>query len=244
MNATRRTLMKQGWKKTTAALFLLSSMAVLAAVILAACGTAATPTPASQAEAYVSSNLETSYEGALPATTQLILGTLLLEGTTDAITPEQASTLLPLWQVLQGTALQNQSEVNAVLGQIERAMTAEQLQSIAAMQLTQESMAAWAQKNGMDMGQWAGGPGGTPGAMGPGGANSEARETMRAGFDSVSEEERAQMRATMQAGGMPAGGPGGAGGFGGRPEQSGASTGQFRFLLPPLIELLTQRVGS
>jgi hypothetical protein len=169
---------------------------------------------------------------------------MLLEGTADAVTPEQASTLLPLWQALQGTALQNQAEVNAVLGQIERAMTAEQLQTIAAMRLTQENMATWAQERGINFAQRPGGPGGTPGAMGPGGANSEARETMRAGFDSMSEEERAQMRATMQAGGMPAGGPGGAGGSGGRTGQGEASTGQFRFLLPPLIELLTQRVSS
>ncbi len=242
--------MRRGGK--TAAVLLLPAILVL--LILSGCGGEVTPTPASLAEAYVSTNLDTSYEGALPASTQLLLGTMMLEGTTNAVTPEEARTLLPLWQALQSGAAQGAAEVNAVLGQIERAMTAEQLQAIAALQLTSEDLSAWAQERGMDMGQRPGGPGGTPGAgpwgtpgawprgtPGPGGpggfGDPQARETMRAGFDAMSEEERAQLMATMQAGGVP-------GGFGGRTGQVRIETGQFRFLLPPLIELLTQRAGS
>jgi hypothetical protein len=244
--------MKPGLRKT--AIGILGTL-TLAAIVLAACGTTATPTAASLAEAYVSTNLPTTYEGALPAATQLVLGTFLLEGTSNAVTPDQAKTLLPLWQALQNGAVQGTTEVNAVLGQIERAMTAEQVQAIAALQLTQENMAAWAQERGINLAQGPGMPGGTPGAGrggtpgawprgtpgagGQGDFNPEARETMRAGFDSMSDEERAQLMATMQAGGMPAGGPGG--GFSGR---GGNDMGEFRFLLPPLIELLTQRVGS
>jgi len=251
--------MRQGWKKTVVVMLAMVSAALLATITLAACGTAATPTAASLVEAYVSGNLPTGYEGALPAASQLILGTLRLEGTANAVTTEQAKTLLPLCKSLQSGAVQGAAEVNAVLGQIERAMASEQIQAIAAMRLTQEDMASWVQESGMAQ-RPGGGPGDTPGAgprgtmgvppgvtPGAGGApggDSSARETMRAGFDSMSEEERAQVMATMQAGG---GGP--AGGFGGQPGQRGqggqsGASGQFQFLLTPLIEILTQRAGS
>ena len=52
-------------------------------------------------EQYASPSLDTTYADALPVRLQLTLGTLLLEGTPEAITPEQAQTLLPLWQALQ-----------------------------------------------------------------------------------------------------------------------------------------------
>lgn len=244
--------MKQGLKKT--AVVILLGTLLVGTIVLSGCGGSATPTPASSAEAYVSSNLPTGYESALPAASQLVLGTALLEGTANAVTPEQARALLPLWQALQSGAAQSSAEVNAVLGQIERAMTAEQLQAIAALQLTQENLTAWVQERGMDLAQGPGMPGGTPGAGrgsmpgsrpqgtpragGPGDMDPQARETMRAGFDSISDEERAQLMATMQAGGVPAGG------LGGRTGQGQADVGQFRFLLPSLIELLTQRAGS
>jgi len=244
--------MKQGLSRT--AIVAVSGWSVLALVLLTGCGGSTTPTPANEVEAYVSSSLPATYEGALPAASQLVLGTLLLEDTADAVTPAQAQALLPLWQALTGDALQSQAEVNAVLGQIERAMTVEQLQAIAAMQLTQEDMAAWAQARGMDMALPPGGAGGTPGAGpwgtpgawprgtpepgGPGGLDPQARETMRAGFDSMSEEERAQWMATVQAGGMPSGGRFGPG------RRAGAGMGQSGLLLQPLIELLTQRAGS
>jgi hypothetical protein len=236
--------MEQGWKKASVVALIVVLAMVPAAVFLVGCGGGASPTPASQVEAYVSSYLGTSYEGALPAATQLILGTLLLEGTPNAVTSAQAKALLPLWQAVEGNALQNQSEINAVLGQIERAMAPDQLSAIAAMKLTQDSLATWAQEHGMGLPQGPGGtpgagPRGTPGAGGPGEMSPEARETMRAGYESMTDEQRAQLMATMQAGGMPAGGR--PGGFGGR---AGGGLGQVRFLLQPLIELLTQRAGS
>jgi hypothetical protein len=242
--------MKQGLRKI--AIVVLSGALVLAVAILVGCGGSATPTPAGLAEAYVSSNLPTNYQDALPASTQLILGTFQLEGTPNAVTAEQAKTLLPLWRSLQSGAVQDSAEANAVLGQIERAMTSDQLKAIAAMQLTQTDLASWEQEHGMNFVQRPGGPNGTPGALpegtpgefprgtpgagGSGNFDPAARETMRAGFDSMPEDQRAQLMATMQAGGNPAGG------FGARAGQS--SVGQIRFMLPPLIELLTQRAGS
>lgn len=242
--------MKPGLKK--AAIVIMGMTLVPIAFVVIGCGGGATPTAAGLADAYTSSNLPAGYEEALPAATQLALGTFLLEGTPNAITPEQAQGLLPLWKALQGGAAQTSSEVNAVLGQIERAMTPGQLQAIAALRLTRQDLATWVQErggNGLPAGAGAPSEGmpnrtpgpwprGTPGAGFPGGGSSGARQTQRAAYDSLSEEERAQLMATMQAGGAPGSG------FGGRAGQSGSDAGQIRLLLVPLIELLTRRAGS
>jgi hypothetical protein len=132
------------------------------AITLTACSPAATPAPASRQDTYVSASLDTTYEGALSARNQLTLGTLELDGTANAVTSEQARTLLPLWQALRGTTRSGasaQAEVNALLAQIESAMTADQLAAIRAMQLTQTDLQEWAAANGITLGQ-----GGRPGA--------------------------------------------------------------------------------
>jgi len=210
-------------------------------------------------ETYVSKVLDTSYPDAMNASSQLALGTLQLEETENAVTPEQAAALLPLWRALQG-GVTVQAEVNAVLKQIEGTMSQEQLAAIAAMRLTQEGLRTWMEEQGL------GGPGGfplpgsgqAPGAGGGQDVSPEVRATReaefaggevppematrRAGFENMSEEERQALRATMQAGGGMPGGPGGGmpGGPGGR---AGAGGRQFMVLLDPLIELLTQRAA-
>jgi hypothetical protein len=200
--------------------------------------------------AYVSAVLDTSYEGALPASNQLALGTLQLEETENAVTPEQAKALLPLWQAIQSGALQSNAEVNAVLKQIEGQMTAEQLAAIAAMQLTTEDMGAWAQERGMGpefspeaMATRQAEGGGQGGFGSPGNLSDEEREAMRATMEAggmpfgdrgnLSEEERAAMRATAEASGMD---------FGGRGFRGGA--GQITFLAQPVIDLLTKRAAE
>ncbi len=232
---------------------------ILAATVLMGCGGGqATPAPADEevSDAYISEALDTSYADALSASSQLVLGTLRLEGTENAVTPEQAVAMLPLWQALQG-GVTAQAEVNAVLKQIEGTMTQEQLATIAEMQLTQEDMRAWMEEQGVGIGRGSPGAGGgqdvSPevratrqaeftGGGGPGygdGEMSPEMATRRAEFGNMSEEERAALRETMQAGGGFPGGPGaGAGGGGGR------GAGQFVFLLNPLIELLTERAAE
>lgn len=148
--------------------------------------------------AYLSAVLDTSYEGALSASSQLSLGSLLLEETENAITPAQAAVLLPLWQAVQSGALQSNTEVNAVLKQIEGKMTPDQLAAIVAMQLTAQDIQTWAQEQGMEM-QFS------PEAM----ATRQAERGGQGGFGppgNLSEEEQAAIRATMEAGGMPFGG--------------------------------------
>jgi hypothetical protein len=238
------------------------------AVVLAGCGAEeATPAAADEdtAAAYTSVALDTSYDGALDVRSQLMLGTIQLEETEDAVTPGQAAALLPLWQALQG-GVTTQAEVEAVLKQIEGTMTSEQLEAIAAMQLTQEDLRAWMQEQGLGMG------GGFPRAGGD--MSEEEQEALRAtveagggmpgggAFGDLSEEERANIRATMEAGGMPGGGAfgdlseeeradmratmeAGGGDMPGRPEGgAGRGAGQSGILLNPLIELLTQRAAE
>jgi hypothetical protein len=233
---------------------------LLALGALTACGgaTAATSETGNNGGAsYTSAVLSQSYEGALDVPTQMALGTLQLEGTPEAVIAEQAVALLPLWQALQG-GVTAEMEVNAVLKQIEGTMTQEQLEAIAAMQLTQEDLQAWIQEQGP--GARAGFPGGgqgeevSPEVRATRQAEFGEREippemaTRRAEFGNMSEEERAAMRATLEAGGDFRGGEGGraggapAGGSGG-----GAPGGErlsFQFLLAPLVRMLEARAGE
>ncbi len=145
------------------------------ALVLSACSSA-TPSAVSMGDSYVSDTLDTSYEGALSVRNQLSLGTLELAGTANAITPEQAATLLPLWQLLlssQGSGTAAEAEITAVLQSIEDGMTAEQLAAIKDMQLTQTDMQAWASANGVTLGSGTG--------QGQGqGMSPEARATRQA----------------------------------------------------------------
>jgi hypothetical protein len=72
----------------------------------------------------------------MPLSARLPMGTLMLEGTEYAVTPEQAKELLPLWQMvraLQESGTASQAESDAVLKQIQDAMTPEQLAAIEEM---------------------------------------------------------------------------------------------------------------
>ena len=211
------------------------------------------------------SALDTSYEGALPVMNQLALGTLQVEGTGRAVTTEQASQLLPLWQALRSVlSSQNpaQAEIDALLKQIESGMTADQVAAIRDMQLTQSSLVEWAQSNGVSPGG-ALGPGGFPGgALSP----ADLRATIQAGgeippeIQATIEARRAQggggfgdfspeARATFEAGGGQRFGPGGTL----SPElratfQAQGGRGGFRGgglpIIDRLIEMLTARANG
>jgi hypothetical protein len=69
----------------------------------------------------------------LPTEMQMLLGTFKLEGTDQAVTAEQASTLLPLWKayrtmIADDTAASN--EISSLTTQIHDSMTADQLSAI------------------------------------------------------------------------------------------------------------------
>jgi hypothetical protein len=141
--------------------------------------------------------------GEMPLSSRLSVGTLMLEDTEYAVTPEQAEELLPLWQMLRtsqesGTASEAESE--AILEQIQDVMTAEQLAAIEEM--GQEDIAELMQDIGTARGPREPGEDGGGGPVGEGGMP------------------------TAEAGGMPPGGempPGGAEGtpMGGMPPGGG-----------------------
>jgi hypothetical protein len=234
---------------------------VLLAGVLTACGgqaadAASTAGQAAAAEGtpqpYSSSVLATTYQDALPANMQLALGTLKLEGTADAVTPDQAAALRPLWQALQSGAARTDPEANAVLKQIEGKMKAEQLAAIAAMQLTMQDVTDYAQANGLTMAPPAGAEGMPPGVSGrQGGVTEEQRAAMRATADAggrpagglgqggpamgnMTDEQRQAFRATADAGGRPFGGP----------RNGNGGSGLLTVLAQPLVDLLTQRAAQ
>lgn len=144
---------------------------------LVSCSQSANSATNETQDSYVSEYIDSSYEGALPVRNQLALGTLQLAGTPEALTSEQAATLLPLWQALRSTSKTGgtaDAEVNALLEQIESSFTAEQLAAISKLQLTQADLQEWAKTNGVTTGTGGGQPGQGQG-MSP-----EARATRQA----------------------------------------------------------------
>ncbi len=141
--------------------------------------------------------LNADYADALSVQGQLALGTIQLADTDLSVDQAQAETLLPYWQALNslvqsGTAAD--AETNAVIKQIQNNMTAEQINAIAALQLTQESMSELVEPGqargggsadgagrsaGGLPGERPGGGGGFPGG-GPGGGDPGAIETRQA----------------------------------------------------------------
>lgn len=204
--------------------------------------------------------LSTEYDGAASPNSQLIIGTLQLEDTDQAITTAQATKLLPFWIALQSGAITNQAESNAVLKQIESAMGAEQMQAIAAMGITNQSIGEWAAANGIEMPQ--GGPGGPGGAGGRGGQDGpladmteEERAKFREEMQGLSQEERQARLAELgiefggRQGGQGGGGQGGDGQGGGaqggdRQGGRGIGGGRLGILMEPLIEMLTERASG
>jgi len=88
-------------------------------------------------------SLSESYPDALPAVTQLVVGTFKLEETDLAISADQAQELVPLWQAyrtLESSQTSAQQEREALVTQIEESMTADQLKGIADMKLTAADM--------------------------------------------------------------------------------------------------------
>lgn len=83
--------------------------------------------------------LSIEYSDAANLRSQLAYGTIKLADTPNAITSDQAQTLIPLWQAvvsLSGDTTTASEELTAVQDQITAALTAEQLQAIAEMKIT------------------------------------------------------------------------------------------------------------
>jgi hypothetical protein len=170
----------------------------------------------------------------------LALGTLKLEGTEGAVTPAQASELLPLWKMIQGGSLQGDAESQAVLKQIQAKMTESQLAAIRAMGLTWQDLGAWMQQQGIEMPTRPSGQGGGAGAFGN--LSDEERAKLRQEFQDMSPEQRATRMAEMgiqRPQGAPEGQESSPGAW---PDRGGLR--QSSVLLEPLIALLTARAAQ
>jgi hypothetical protein len=123
---------------------------LILALTAAACGSAARSNSANP-----SSTSQNGSGGELPATTQIALGTLKLDGTDNAVTAEQASELLPLWETLRDLSTSDtaaQQEIQALDTQIQETMTDQQRQAITAMNLTRQDMFTLLQTQGTGLG--------------------------------------------------------------------------------------------
>ncbi len=136
--------------------------------LLAACNGGVIEEAAAQTDS--SSRLTENYDDALSVQEQLIIGTFNLEETEMAVDEAQAQTLLPLWRALQSltnSAATADAELTAVVNQIQDNMNPEQIEAIAAMQLTADDIQTAVQNNGLRL--RGGGPGNEDG-----GANAAA----------------------------------------------------------------------
>lgn len=175
------------------------------ALLVAACGAPAPASPVAQATApaaaapadatptlFAAAYLTTAHADAASLRNQLAFGTLRLAGTAEAVGPEQAQALLPLWQAivaLSGSATTAEAELTAVQNQIVEAMAPAQLQAIAALQITNADLSAFYAEKGIVL------PTPQPGVTKqPGGGNS-----------GLAQADREATRTAAQALGTPVG---------------------------------------
>ena len=118
-------------KKISFALF------IIMALILTACATpAGAATQANSTQAAGDPNINSNVP--LSPASKLALGTLKLKTTSYAVTAEQATTLLPLWEGLRSLSQSttfSQVEYDALVKQIQDSMTPDQTNAIAGMNL-------------------------------------------------------------------------------------------------------------
>lgn len=185
--------------------------------------------------------------GDMPIENKLAQGTLKLEGTSQAVTAEQAKTILPLWRAvksLSSSSTASPQELSALYQQIQEAMTAEQIKTIKEMSMSPEDTQAMMTKYGVQ-------------------ANFP---TMDPQMQATRQAQRSSNSSSGGNGGGPGGGfggpggppPDGGGGFpgGAMGGQSGTQTtpqagqtnnrprmGMNTLWVDPLIKVLEQRAG-
>lgn len=237
---------------------------VLLAMALAACSSAKLPgtTAASTGNQASGSSTQQAPGGDManqPIESKLAIGTLSLEGTKNAVTAEQAKTLLPLWKAmksLSSSSTASNDELTALYQQIQDAMTSDQIAAIKALTLKQEDMQALAKKYNVTLNQPQM-PQGTPNATALAKRSSSNSGNSGGGPD---------------GGGMPGGGPGGDFGGGMPPDMGGGNAsgnqaqasgtkvapqgtpragmggprggGMNSVFVDPLVKLLEERAGA
>lgn len=195
-------------------------MLILSILILAACS-------ASNSQTDSNGNGNSSNNTPLPLAMQLVVGTFKLEGTSNAVTAEQAAQLLPLWQVYKDLSVSSAAapqEVEALAEQIQSTMTPEQIKAIIDMNLSRRDVSQIMRDLGIESsrgpnasgtpranGDRQGGSGGFTGGSGQGGQNLSPQQI-----------------ATFQA----------------RRTQNGGSNGQSNRISPALYDALINLLQS
>ena len=229
---------------------------IILSLILAACGSSASTAAAQNSAGGGTPNgvaLGTSYDNAASVELQLLAGTMKLEGTNLAVTADQAAILLPLWKQVQSlgqdmgpgqggpsqtqdsatpaaasAGSDTQTQIDGLLNQIQAAMNAEQIQAIAEMQITQDSILSVMQTKGSTMG----------GNGGPGGNGQAPQGTPPAGGEGNGQPAQVT---------PPAGGGGNGGALQGTPPAGSPSMqggGMEMILVNALIQLLQNRIAG
>ena len=228
-------------------------------LILAACAGVQLPgTTANSSASASSSSGTTGQQGQgqppsmanQPLEQKLALGTLRLEGTSNAITAGQAKTLLPLWKAvksLSSSSNTSAAEMSAVYKQIEDTMTAQQVQAIKDLNLNQTDMQALMKQYGIQAPQM---PVGTPVARSQssssGSSGSAAGQAGDPGAGGPPPGADLGGGLPPDAGGFPVGQPNAQGTPrvmgtpGARPGFGGGMNSMF---IDPLIKTLEQRAG-
>ena len=144
--------------------FLLLSVLLILLTLLAACSKTSNQA-ASNTSTTVTTNSQES--ASLSQVNMLLVGTLKLEDTDQAVTADQAENLLPLWQAYRSLSTSQtgaEAEVEALLNQIQSTMTTDQVETIKAMNLTNTDLMNLMQSlGGGSMGRGTPDPQATPG---------------------------------------------------------------------------------
>jgi hypothetical protein len=215
------------------------------ALTLTACSGTASASQAGSTQANF-----TQESASLPTATQLVVGTLKLEGTDQAVTSDQAKELLMLWQVYQELSNNDtaaQAEFDGLIDQIQGTMTTEQMQAITAMKLTQSDVNALMQEKGLSVGQ--------PQQSSSGSGSSSSTQSGGGSAPSAGGMAGGPPDAGMAGGAPPDGGMAGMVGAGstnstsktqstGTGLSTGRSAGVPSALVDTLIQVLEQKAGS
>jgi hypothetical protein len=167
----------------TSSIFLAITLFTLTLSACAPAAPAAAPTSAAAAA------IDITFADAASLRSQLAYGMLKLKDSQNVITPEQAKTLIPLWQAviaLSGDETTATEELTAVQDQITQALTPAQIQAVAEMKITNAELNTFYAQYGIVL------PTPVPGVT-------------KVPGSSKTEEEKAASRATAAAAGLTTG---------------------------------------
>ena len=163
---------------------------MLLALTISACAPAA-PAPVAPVSA-AAATIDIAFPDAANLRSQLAYGLIKLKGTSNAVTAEQAKSLLPLWQAmltLSGETTTAPEELSAVQDQILQALTPTQIQAIVALKITNTELNTYYAQFGVSL------PTPVPGVTKVPGSKANMSET-----------DKLATRTAAEASGLPTGG--------------------------------------